>query len=142
MPETKKPAAAAAPAPAKKAAEPKAAEPAKKPVKKAAVQLDKTDTVKKALWDSIDKTKAKKIEGDIAVQIFADGLDSFYIAVKGGVPEIERFFYHNNNGTVNTSEKELLKLALGGYDLFAAVKSGAFGFDGNLWILVKILELF
>jgi len=145
MPETKK----AAAEPVKKTAEPvkkpepaKKAEPAKRPVKKAAVQLDKTDSVKKALWDSMDKTKAKKIEGDVAVQIFADGLDSFYIAVKGGVPEIERYFYNNNNGTVNTTEKELLKIALGGYDVLAAVRAGNINFDGNLSVFIKLIDLF
>jgi len=140
MPDTKK--SAAAPAKKPEAAK-KTAEPAKKPAKKpVVVQLDKTDTVKKVLWDKIDKIKAKKIEGDVAVQVFADGLDSFYIAVKGGVPEIERYFYNNNNGTVNTSEKELLKIALGGYDVLAAVRTGAINFDGNLSVFIKILDLF
>ncbi|MDR0197327.1 MAG: SCP2 sterol-binding domain-containing protein [Oscillospiraceae bacterium] len=110
--------------------------------RKAEVVIDSTDKIKTALWKSINKAKAKKVSGEVAIQVYAEGLDSFYIAVKNGEPEIERYFYNNNNGSLNISEKELTKLALGKYDVIAAVKSGAVSFDGNLSIFLKIMDLF
>ncbi|MCL2109910.1 MAG: SCP2 sterol-binding domain-containing protein [Oscillospiraceae bacterium] len=110
--------------------------------KKAEVFVDATDKAKTALWKAISKTKAKKIKGEVAIQVYAEGLDSFYIAVKDGTPEIERYHYDNNAGSLNLTEKELYKIAKGKYDVIAGVKSGAVGFEGNLSVLLKIMDIF
>ncbi|MCL2071299.1 MAG: SCP2 sterol-binding domain-containing protein [Oscillospiraceae bacterium] len=104
--------------------------------------VDKTDVVKTVLWNGIGKAKAKKIKDELAIQVFADGLDSFYVAIKGGQPEIERYYYNNNNGQLVTTEAELLKIAKGKYDVVAAVKSGKLNYDGNLSALLKLVDLF
>ena len=124
---TKKGAAAAAPAPKKKAAK---------------VELDKTDTFKAAMWKALDHKAAKKVSGDIAVQIFADGLDTFYFALKGGQAEIERYYYEGNSGEIRTTEAELRKVISGKYDLLGAVAAGKLSFGGDLSALVKMINLF
>ncbi|MCL1881922.1 MAG: SCP2 sterol-binding domain-containing protein [Oscillospiraceae bacterium] len=109
------------------------------------VVLDQTDKVKSALWKSANKKKAKKITDTIAIQVFAEGLDSFYIAVKPGQAEpveIERYYYHDNNGQLQTNEAELLKIASGKCDLLSAVKSGSIKYDGNLWVLTTLIDMF
>jgi len=116
---------------------------AAKPKKKLVYEtLDDTDTVKKALWESVKETKAKKLKEYVAIQIYADGLDSFFIAVQDGNPMIIRAHYQGHNGDLFATPEELLKIAQGKFNLLAAVKAGTVNFNGNLSALLKILELF
>ncbi|MCL1866199.1 MAG: hypothetical protein FWF82_02190 [Oscillospiraceae bacterium] len=131
----------AAKATAKKAPTKAPAKAPKAPAKKK-VELDKTDVVKKALWDALSKSKAKKINEYVAVQVYAEGLDSFFIAVHEGTPMIERSYYQGHNGDFQATEKDLLAIAKGKYDFVKAVKSGAVNFSGRLSSMLKILDLF
>ena len=107
------------------------------------VDMDKTDTVKKALWNALNKTKAKKIKEYIAVQVYAEGLDSFFIAVHNGEPMIERSYYQGHSGDLQATEKELLAIAKGKYDFIKAVKTNEnVNFNGRLSVLLKIMDLF
>ena len=110
--------------------------------KKKAEPVDKTDAVKTALWKAINKAKAKKIKDYIAIQIWAEGLDSFFIAVHDGVPMIERAHYQGHAGDLQISEKDLMNIAAGKFDLIKAVKTGDVNFHGKLFVLLKILDLF
>ncbi|MDR0223021.1 MAG: SCP2 sterol-binding domain-containing protein [Oscillospiraceae bacterium] len=94
------------------------------------------------MWKRINTAKAKRISGEIAIQVYAEGLDTFYIAVQNGTPKIDPYEYVGNNGSFYSSEKELLKIASGKYDIIAAVKSGAVSFNGTLSVFLKIMDLF
>jgi len=120
----------------------KADKPAKNASRKPKVELDSTDVVKTALWKSISKTKSKKIKDFIAIQVYAEGLESFFIAIQDGQPKIDRAYYHGHNGDLQASEKELLKIAAGKYDIIKSVKSGAINFNGRLSVLLQIMDLF
>jgi hypothetical protein len=110
--------------------------------RKKAEFVDKTDKVKTALWKAVNKTKAKKIDGYIAIQVYAEGLDSFFIAVQQGEAKIERSYYQGNNGEFFANDAELMKISKGKYDFIAAIKSGKIHFDGNLSVFVSLMGLF
>ena len=125
----------------KKAVPKKAAAKAAPKAKKAAA-VDVSGVVRGALWKAISKSKVKKIDKEIAIQVYAEGIESFFIAVQEGKAKIDPAFYINNNGALNTSADELKKIAAGKYDIIDAVKKGKVNFDGNLSVLLKIMDLF
>ncbi|MCL2035940.1 MAG: hypothetical protein FWG83_00955 [Oscillospiraceae bacterium] len=136
--EAKPAAKAEAPAPEAKPA----TKPSPKKKKEVVEQLDRTDIVKKALWEALSKSKAKKLKGYNAIQVYAEGLDSFFIAIHEGEPAIERHFYQGHSGDLQASETALLKIAAGNYDFIKAVKAEEINFSGRLSVLLKILDLF
>jgi putative sterol carrier protein len=133
---------------AKSAAKTPEKAPAKKaePAKAKKVVLDKTDTVKKALWEAHSKTKAQKIESYMAVQVYVHDseIDSFFIAVQDGAVKIERSHYQGNNGDLifYGDDTELQKIAKGKYDFIDAISSGKMNYHGDLSVLVALMGLF
>lgn len=142
--EAAKPAAKKA-APAKKeVAKPaaKKATPAKKPAAKKAKTITTDDVVAKVA-KLIDNTKAKKVEGKVAMDIKLYGAfeGHMYIEVKDGVATVAPYDYVEKDLEAAVSVENALAIADGKLAIKDAIADGRLYINGNLTYILKLASI-
>lgn len=142
----KKPAASAKTAAAKKTAPVSKKTVAKKPAAKKAKVVSVEEMCKK-LDKMIDKTKAAKINANVAVDVKVWGWEDecdrhFYIEIKDGVVSVAPHEYIASSFEAYISYENILKLLNGKLTLKNAVASGALNANGNIPAALTIGSIF
>lgn len=151
-PAAKKPAAKKPAAPAKTAAAAKKTAPAakkaaaKKPVAKKAKVVSVEEMCKK-LDKMIDKTKAAKINTNVAVDVKVWGWEDecdrhFYIEIKDGVVSVAPHEYIASSFEAYISYENILKFLNGKLTLKNALATGALNANGNIPAALTIGSIF
>ena len=147
-----KPAEKKAAAPAKKEAKPaaKKAAPAKKEIKPAekkaaprkVKQITAADVAAKVA-KMVDKTKAKKIDGKVAVDIKLYGAfeGHMYIEVKDGVATVAPYDYVEKDIEAAVSVENAIAIADGKLAIADAIADGRLYVNGNLTYVMKLASI-